>query len=226
MSVADKILRFLSRLEPDVSPGDGIEVLNPYQDAATFALCRKFFKKYYDDMQRRILILGINPGRHGAGLTGIPFTDPIKLNVICGIENSLHQKPELSADFIYAMIDAYGGPLAFYGHFYFSSVCPLGFTKDGRNLNYYDTRTLARTFRPFIVRSMRETMAIGMRTDICFCLGEGQNFKYLRQLNEEYGFFKRIIPLSHPRFIMQYRRKQLHSYINQYVDAFTGIAGN
>jgi hypothetical protein len=219
MTVVDKILRFLSRLDPDIIAGDGIEILNPYQDKATFALCRQFFGKYYDDEQQRTLILGINPGRHGAGLTGIPFTDPVKLNAMCGIKNSLPQKAELSADFIYSMIDAYGGPDDFYKHFYFSSVCPLGFTKDGRNLNYYDIKSLATAFRPFIIRSLEETIDIGMRTDVCFCLGEGQNYKFLRQLNEEHGFFKRMVPLSHPRFIMQYRRKHLHSYVDQYVKA-------
>ncbi|MFI5224347.1 MAG: DUF4918 domain-containing protein, partial [Nitrospirales bacterium] len=67
-----------------------------------------------------MLILGINPGRLGAGLTGIPFTDPLKLQNICGIENTLPKKAELSADFIYTMISAFGGPEAFYKKFYFS----------------------------------------------------------------------------------------------------------
>jgi hypothetical protein len=226
MNVAGKILRFLSGLEPGLSPGAGIEILNPYRNAATFALCRQFFERYYNDAQKRILILGINPGRHGAGLTGIPFTDPIKLDTICGIKNSLPQKPELSADFIYSMIDAFGGPSLFYKRFYFSSVSPLGFTKDGRNLNYYDDKPLEEMLQPFIIRSLEETISIGMRTDVCFCLGEGKNFKFLQRLNDERGFFRRIVPLAHPRFIMQYKRKQVQAYVGQYLKALKDERGS
>ncbi len=39
----------------------------------------------------RYLILGINPGRFGGGITGIPFTDPIRLQNICGIENDFQK---------------------------------------------------------------------------------------------------------------------------------------
>jgi hypothetical protein len=35
-------------------------------------------------------------------------------------------------------------------------------------------------------------------------------------LNEEYKFFKKVIPLAHPRFIMQYRRKKIAEYVNDY----------
>jgi len=72
-------------------------------------------------------LLGINPGRFGSGTTGVSFTDPIKLEKYCGIRNDLVKKAELSADFIYAMIIAYGGLESFYNRFFISSVSPLGF---------------------------------------------------------------------------------------------------
>jgi hypothetical protein len=45
-------------------------------------ICSSFYQKYYADNKKRSLIIGINPGRFGAGVTGIPFTDPIRLKRI------------------------------------------------------------------------------------------------------------------------------------------------
>jgi Domain of unknown function (DUF4918) len=163
------------------------------------------------------MIIGINPGRFGAGLTGIPFTDPIKLETICGIKNDLPKKAELSADFIYTMIHRYGGPALFYKDFYFTSVSPLGFTKAGKNLNYYDDKKLTERLLPFMVDCMQRQLTFGMNTRVAFCLGEGDNYKFLSRFNEQYHFFKNIIPLAHPRFIMQYKRKSLHHYVDNYI---------
>ena len=216
-TLASNILSFFSQLRINTQLPDGVEVLNPYQADQVFALCRQFYEKYYADQDKRTLILGINPGRLGAGLTGIPFTDPLKLQNICGIENTLPKKVELSADFIYTMIGAFGGPEAFYKKFYFASVSPLGFTMEGRNLNYYDIRELKTSLRGFIIDSLRKTISIGIDTSVCYCLGEGENFKFLSSLNEELQFFKRIVPLSHPRFIMQYKRKKVAEYVEDYL---------
>jgi hypothetical protein len=217
MPIAAHILHFLKHLEIKAKLPAGVEILNPYQDKSVYALCELFYNKYYGDDGKRRLILGINPGRFGAGVTGIPFTDPIKLDKFCSIPNSLQKKPELSADFIYQMISAYGGPEAFYSKFHFSAVSPLGFVKDGKNLNYYDIKALEACLRPFIVQTLSKTLGIGIDTSICYCLGEGENFKFLNRLNAEQKFFEKIVPLAHPRFIMQYRRKKVGEYVQHYV---------
>ncbi len=43
-------------------------------------------KKYYHDFNQRKFMIGINPGRHGAGVTGVPFTDTKRLESVCGIK--------------------------------------------------------------------------------------------------------------------------------------------
>jgi len=217
MFFSDHILDFFQHLEIKTTLPESVEVLNPYKDKDVFELCRQFYKKYYNDNAERTLILGINPGRLGGGLTGIPFTDPLKLEKYCGIANSLQRKAELSADFIYQVITEYGGPESFYSKFYFSSVSPLGFTMNGKNLNYYDIRELETTLRTFVVESITKTLKFGINTSVCYCLGEGKNFKFLNRLNDEQKFFNEIIPLPHPRFIMQYRRKGLPQYIGEYL---------
>lgn len=216
MTMADRILSFNQSLKITSKLPIGVEVLNPFVNPETFALCKKFYKKYYDDDKSRSLILGINPGRFGAGLTGIPFTDPIKLEQKCDIKNSLPKKAELSADFIYQVIESIGGAKKFYNRFYFSSVSPLGFTKDGKNLNYYDIKKLQDSIHHFIISSLKTQLDFGISRDVCYCLGEGKNYKYLTSLNEDNKFFKRIMPLAHPRFIMQYKRRHLTEYLKLY----------
>jgi hypothetical protein len=61
--------------------------------------------------------------------------------------------------------------------------------------------------------------------DVCYCLGEGENFKYFSRLNASHGFFKTIVPLAHPRFIMQYRRKRVWEYVETYLSRFGEIEG-
>ncbi|MBS1490939.1 MAG: DUF4918 family protein [Bacteroidetes bacterium] len=216
---ADRILAFQKNLFISQKLPAGIDVLNPYRQPEVSKLCKKFYQTFYRDTHPRTMILGINPGRLGAGLTGIPFTDPAKLEKL-GITNSFPKKAELSADFIYTMIDAFGGPVSFYQQFYFSSVSPLGFVKEGKNLNYYDIPELAKKLHPFIIDCLHHQLSWGINRNIVYCLGEGENYKFFSRLNAEYGFFSRLVPLSHPRFIMQYRRKKIKEYAARYVNEF------
>jgi hypothetical protein len=219
MTFADQVLTFYKNLKIGKPLPDGVVALNPYHDDEAFSYCTQFYKKFFNDVEERTVILGINPGRHGGGITGIPFTDPVKLEQCCNIPNTFNKKSELSADFIYTMINAYGGPEKFYRQFYFSAISPLGFTKDGKNLNYYDVKELQTTIKDFIVESLEKQLKFGIKTSICYCLGEGENFKFLSRLNSELKIFQTIIPLAHPRFIMQYRRKMVGEYVDSYLRA-------
>lgn len=214
---ADKILAFNKDLTIKTVLPPKVEVMNPYQNAEVFDLCSKFYRKYYADTMPRTMILGINPGRFGGGRTGIPFTDAQKLETICGIKNHLEKRAELSADFIYQMMQAYGGPEKFYGRFIITAVSPLGFMKNGKNLNYYDVPELQHNLKHFIVDSLSRQISFGINPEFCYCLGEGQNFRYLAKLNNEFNFFKDVVPLPHPRFIMQYRRKRVDEFVRLYL---------
>jgi hypothetical protein len=217
MTFAEKVLHFYRHLRITSPLPADVVVLDPYADEISFLYCAQFYKKFFSDNFQRTMILGINPGRHGGGVTGIPFTDPLKLEQYCGITNPFKKKPELSADFIYNMINAYGGPTEFYQAFYFSAISPLGFTKAGKNLNYYDIKELKSSLKDFIVESLMHQLSFGINRNLCFCLGEGENFRYLKMLNEDLGIFNKIVPLAHPRFIMQYRRKKMSDYVDDYV---------
>lgn len=224
MTWADRILSFNQSLNITSKLPKGVDVLNPFQNPEALNLCKKFYSKYYSDEKPRTIILGINPGRFGAGLTGIPFTDPIKLETVCGISNTLVKKAELSSDFIYQVIAATGGTEKFYQRFYFSSISPLGFVKDGKNLNYYDIPKLRDSIYSFIVSTLKAQLAWNINRDVCYCLGEGKNYQFLDKLNLEFNFFKKVIPLAHPRYIMQYRRKHLKKFIDLYRQRFSESA--
>lgn len=218
------ILKFLKNLRPDFHLPEGVAIMNPFTNKDSSALATIFYNKFYKDHHPRKFIFGINPGRFGAGVTGVPFTDPIRLQDDCGIPNDLPKKPELSSIFIYDVIKRYGGPHAFYKDFFITALSPLGFTKNGLNLNYYDDKELLKASEPFIIDTIKKTKKeILTDTNSCFCLGEGTNFKIFRQLNKKHQLFEKIIPLPHPRFIMQYKRKQVGEFADEYVRRLKSI---
>lgn len=230
ITFAERVIEFNKNLRLGVTLPENIRVMNPFtENPAALEASSAFYRKYYSDNRKRLLILGINPGRFGAGVTGIPFTDTKRLEEKCGIKISGFTSHEPSSVFVYEMIEAFGGPEAFYSAFYINSPSPLGFlTRNtaGRevNYNYYDSIVLARLVRPFMVESIKAHISMGTATERAFCLGTGKNFRYLNSLNGEYHFFRELVPLEHPRYIMQYKSKQKHEYIDKYLEAF-GISG-
>jgi hypothetical protein len=230
MIFADKVARFIKELSYTGTrlPSE-IRVMNPYRELeGTMDIADTFYHKYYNDNEPRSIILGINPGRFGAGVTGVPFTDSKRLISECNIPYSGKATHEPSSVFIYEMIHAYGGVEAFYKKFYINSICPLGFTKRSKegkekNYNYYDSKELLSSVKDFIIDNINKQIALGVRTDVCLCFGTGKNESYLRNLNQEHHFFEKIVALEHPRFIVQYKSANKKFYIDKYITSFRSI---
>lgn len=229
---AEHVIAFNRSLSYDQPLPDGIRVMNPFvENEWALAASSAFYRKYYGDVRPRVMLMGINPGRFGAGLTGVPFTDPKRLLERCGID--AYKGPpahEPSSVFVYEVIRQYGGEEAFYGKFYVNSICPLGFTMRGKaggevNCNYYDRRELRESALPFMVESLRRQIGFGLRTDVCFCLGTGKNTDFVREVNARYGFFERVQPLEHPRYVIQYKSGQLQTYVDKYLAALRSVDG-
>lgn len=223
---ADKIISFNNKISFEGSLPKDIRIMNPFKaNEEALQISSKFYKKFYDDFEKRILILGINPGRFGAGVTGVPFTDTKRLMDECGLQFSGKSTHEPSATFIYEMINAFGGTQKFYSKFYIHSICPLGFTitnEKGKevNYNYYDSKELTDCVYDFIIENIKKQITFGINTDICFCFGTGKNERFLKKINQEFNFFKNIVALEHPRYIMQYKSKSKQVYIDKYLEAF------
>jgi hypothetical protein len=223
-SFAENAIEFYNSLKIESSLPHGIEVLDPYENQEVKSIVRSFFTRYYSGGRERIILLGINPGRFGAGVTGITFTDPERLEQECGIPNSLEKRSELSSRFVYHVINSLGGPEKFFNRFFLSAVSPLGFIRSGKNLNYYDDRELETSLTGFILTTLRHQLDFGVRKDFAVCLGEGKNYKYLLKLNKEFGLFGEIFPLPHPRWVMQYRYKRREEYIRRYSELLNSLA--
>jgi len=220
---ANKVIKFYQDIIPAVKLPKDVEMMLPFSGEEVMSIVRKFYVKFFSDRNERIYVFGINPGRFGGGVTGIPFTDPLRLEIDCGIFNDFTKRGEISAEFIYKMIGAFGGPAEFYRCFFITAISPVGFIKDGLNLNYYDDKSLEKTVTPYIVETMKQQLNMGARKDVAVCLGTGKNLKYFENLNQLHNFFGRIVPLEHPRFIMQYRRKRLDEYIGKYITTLQDI---
>jgi hypothetical protein len=243
VSFGERLFAFYAglRFEGELPPMVG--VMNPYTNPATsretLRCVREFTNKYYQGNVPRLGCFGINPGRFGGGLTGLSFTDPVILREVCGIANTLSSKHELSAEFVWRVIEAYGGAEAFFASNMLTAVSPLGFVKmkqsenssqsrgESRsqsrgesqevNYNFYDDSATMSAVKPFIVSTLRQQIALGLRTDVAICLGTGKLKAALDALNGEYRFFDRIVALEHPRFIMQYRRSEILAYVEKYL---------
>ncbi len=229
MTFAQQVISFYRTLNYSGPLPAGINLMNPFSgNNSVIDVISEFCNRFFNDSKPRKLILGINPGRFGAGVTGIPFTDTIRLNEKCGIGFDRFRTYEPSSSFVYDMIEAYGGVEKFYSHFFVSAVCPLGFTRinsKGKevNCNYYDDPALIKMIYRFIAESLEKQIQLGIDTSTCICLGTGKNDAFLKKLNAERHFFGRIITLEHPRFIMQYRAKRKEEYIRKYMEALNEV---
>ncbi|MCY7352158.1 MAG: DUF4918 family protein [Cytophagaceae bacterium] len=221
---ADRAIDYYLHLtEPPALP-PGVSAMNPYRQLEIQAVVREFYQKFYADAVPRVYVLGINPGRHGAGVTGISFTTPQALAAHCGIPNSLTPTPELSSRFIYRIVEAFGGAAAFYGRFFLTSLYPLALVRDGKNYNYYDDRATTNALWPIITESVRQQITFGADRRVAVCLGR-KNERYLKRLNDEQGFFDRVVTLDHPRYILQYRSKDVELFAETYIRTLADCLG-
>lgn len=220
---ADKINTFNRELEFSETLPNGIRVMNPFREnKEILSTTRMFYKKFYNDNDKRKIILGINPGRLGAGATGIPFTDTKRLSDICKIKIDSFTSHEPSSVFIYELIEKFGGVDEFYKSFFINSVCPLGFIEQNKkgnwvNCNYYDYDELFSVMRAFMVESLKKQIDFGIDTKTCFVLGK-KNAKYLKIINDKEKLFDSIKVFDHPRYIAQYKSKFRGEYIGEYLD--------
>lgn len=202
---------------------DGFRIINPFNGpykAQIKQITMAFYKKYYNNNNKRRLILGSSPARRGTAITGVPFEDAQHLQEETGILIDNFYINKSSSNFLYEVIEKYGGSQKFYNDFYMNFVCPLGIVRTNSkgnevNCNYYDSKRLKSALYSFIVNSIQTQVSFNIDSTVCYCIGSGENYTFLSKINEKYKFFETIIPLEHPRFIMQYNsKKKIHSLKN------------
>ena len=221
-SFGDKVIDFNKELNFTGALPEGFQVLNPYLDnPETIEVMKQFYQKFYSDTEQRKFIVGINPSRHGAGVTGVPFTDTKRLESICGIKMDSAHTHEISSVFMYDMIQEFGGASAFYKQFYINSPFPLAIvrkTKEGNwlNANYYDDSNLFEMVKDFMILTLRNHICLGLDTSEVYVLGK-KNALFIQKLNKEAHLFDHLKVLEHPRYIQQYKSKEKQLYIDKYI---------
>ena len=224
---SDNVIDFNRNLTYTGELPPGFKVINPFFDnPETMVVMSKFYHKYYDDNARRRFLIGINPGRNGAGVTGIPFTDTKRLESVCGIEMKSAHTHEISSVFVYDMIAEYGGAELFYRDFYINSPFPLAILREAKpeqwlNANYYDDAQLLKMTEDFMIDSLKKHISLGLDTSEVFVLGK-KNATCIEKMNKKAKLFERITVLEHPRYIQQYKSKEKQGYIDKYLLAFHG----
>lgn len=223
---AEKIIAFNKQLNYSGNLPNNFQVLNPYlSNPETLLVMQQFYEKFYNDTNKRKFIIGINPSRHGAGVTGVPFTDTKRLESVCGIKMQSAHTHEISSVYMYDMIEEFGRVTEFYNQFYINSPFPLAIIKKNKdnnwvNANYYDDLELFKMVKDFMIESLKKHIALGLYTDEVFVLGK-KNATFIEKLNNEAKLFDKITVLEHPRYIQQYKSKDKQLYIDKYILALT-----
>ena len=220
-NLADKIISFNKNLHYSGKLPHDFQVLNPYfNNPETMIVMEKFYRKYYSDSNQRKFLIGINPSRHGAGVTGVPFTDTKRLESVCGIRMESAHTHEISSVLMYDMIESYGGAAEFYRDIYINSPFPLAIVRKSKgswiNANYYDDRELFNDVKDFMIDSLKKHISINLDTSEVFILGK-KNADFISKLNQEANLFNKMTVLEHPRYIQQYKSKEKDLYIDKYI---------
>jgi len=225
----ERVIDFNRHLHYSGQLPEGFRVMNPYLDnPETMKVMQAFYNKYYNDSAQRKFIIGINPSRHGAGVTGVPFTDTKRLESVCGIRMRSAHTHEVSSVFMYEMIEASGGAADFYRQFYINSPFPLAIIRQTKgdtwlNANYYDDPHLFEMVKDFMIASLKKHISLGLDTSEVFILGK-KNAEFIRRLNQEEKMFDQLTVLEHPRYIQQYKSKEKQLYIDKYMLALNKIS--
>lgn len=229
ITFAEQVLNFNNKLSHEsLDLPYGFKAINPFngdQKELVKEITSAFYKKYYNDTRRsRRLILGSSPSRRGTAITGIPFEDAKHLQSETGILVDKYYINQSSSGFLYDVMRKYGGCKKFYADFYMNFVCPIGIVRINSrgnevNCNYYESKKLQKVLYNFIISTIRSQIDFGVDTSVCYCIGSGENYRFLSKINNEYNFFSKIIPLEHPRFIMQYNSKKKDVFIEKYINS-------
>lgn len=217
---------FLTTLSIDGSLPEGIEILYPYASDEVRRVVHEMCRRYYSSNGPRIGIWGINPGRFGAGLTGLAFTDPWAVENDLGIATSITGRREMSAEFMSKVVTVYGGPQAFYRDVFMTALSPLGFIRDGVNINFYDEPALEKVMTPQIINWIMTTFDAGVGREATILLGSGKLRNFMEKKVRQHVAVTEVIYLDHPRYIMQYRRSQIDEYVRLYVDTIRSCVGS
>lgn len=186
---------------------EDIQLLKPNQ-----ASINAFWDRYYAKRLPNIVICGINPGRFGAGQTGIPFLDNRSLSEMgFSVENS---HSERSAEFFYSVIEAIGVE-RFFNRFYVTNLSAIGYIKHEKNINYYDLPIDAQN--TVFANFLDEMDAIKPTHIISLSVHVQNDIQCLIKNGSLSNNIDCTLRLPHPSWVMTYRQKSKDMWKNKYL---------
>jgi len=161
MLIEDLKERYLSS---SIFEKEDIKILDDFLD--NWENVKRFNEKYYNGNYPKTVLCGINPGKNGAGKTGVPFLDFSSLSEL--LEGVNRTDTERSAQFFYNIVKEFGAK-NFYKSFYVTNISWIGFIHNGKNVNYY---MLSEPAKRFIYEMFSYEMSIIAPTKIISLSGE------------------------------------------------------
>jgi hypothetical protein len=111
--------------------GTGIEILKDFLENWDAVL--EFNRVFYAEGEPKTVLCGINPGRLGAGKTGVPFMNFRSLSKL--LPGAPPDDTERSAQFFHEVVSHFGAQ-NFYRSFYVENVSWVGYSKERKNINF------------------------------------------------------------------------------------------
>lgn len=178
----------------------------------------EFHKKYIQPNRPEIVICGVNPGRFGAGLTGIPFIDFDSLSKM--LPRIKYFDSEKSAKFFFSVVQAFGIE-QFYQKFHVTNISWYGFSMidKEKNVNYYNlpVDVQKHLFEKFVeeMNFINPKIIIPLSKDV-------QNQLLILKSNEQIK--AEITPnLNHPSWVMTYKRNEVELWKEKYIHLLKNI---
>lgn len=188
---------------------NGISMLEGYLDQSD--IMDAFCEKFYSNQIPKIVICGINPGRLGAGLTGVPFFDFASLSKI--FPSIQRNDTENTAQFFFKVIEKIGVE-RFFKYFYITNVSSVGYSKGKSNFNF---NKLPDNLQSIVFSNFAKEIELIKPAKI-IALGEAA-FNGVESALGKNNY--RLEKLKHPSWIMQYKRDEINFWVQAYADALS-----
>ena len=178
----------------------------------------EFHKIYVEPNSPKVVICGINPGRNGAGLTGIPFIDFASLSKM--LPDIKENDWEPSAKFFFSVIQKFEIE-AFYRNFHVTNISWFGFSRidKQKNVNYFE-KDISTEIAIYLIDKFVEEME-HINPDYIIPLSKPVLYE-LESLKKQNKIRAKIgIRLNHPSWVTTYCSNDLSTWRQKYVDTLT-----
>ena len=218
-SIAEDYFDFFNFFEEKYSntlKSKNIRILSEFLDNEKNII--EFHKKYVEPNSPKIVICGINPGRKGAGKTGIPFIDFASLTRM--LPDIKENDSEQTAKFFFSVIQKIGIE-NFYKNFHVTNLSWFGFSRIDKNKNVnYDNEDIPAEIKNCLIDKFVEEMEL-INPDYIITLSKDVLYE-LKSLKEQKKISSEIgARLNHPSWITTYRSKDINMWKIKYVETLS-----